>query len=85
MTLRQRCKCDSANDLRLPLAACGRHARQLADLVLNLDGWQRAENAFYTILRRKSTSAAGRWTTGPLADKQTERTADGKERPAGSL
>ncbi|WP_446964431.1 E2 domain-associated cysteine-rich protein [Rhizobium leguminosarum] len=67
MTLRQRCKCDNANSLRLPLAACGGHARQLADFVLNLDGWQRAEEDFYKLLRTGKHVCCGTMDDCPLA------------------
>ncbi|WP_391581085.1 E2 domain-associated cysteine-rich protein [Rhizobium laguerreae] len=67
MTLRQRCKCDNANNLRLPLAACGDHARQLADLVLNLDGWQRAEGDFYRLLHTQKHVCCGTMDDCPLA------------------
>ncbi|ASW06423.1 E2 domain-associated cysteine-rich protein [Rhizobium sp. 11515TR] len=67
MTLRQRCKCDNADKLLLPAAACSGHAGQLADLVLNLDGWQRAEADFYTLLRIGKHVCCGTMDDCPLA------------------
>lgn len=71
MTLRQRCKCDEASSTRLPLAACGNHSRQLADLALNIDGWRRSELAFYDYLRSEDHVCCGTMEDCPLAEKQT--------------
>ncbi|MCD7111660.1 hypothetical protein LRX75_21750 [Rhizobium sp. DKSPLA3] len=71
MTLRQRCKCDDANVRHLPLATCGDHAHQLADLVLNLDGWRRSELAFYDYLRSVNQVCCGTMEDCPLAEHQT--------------
>lgn len=71
MTLRQRCKCDNADLIRLPLAACGDHARRLADLTLNLDGWKRSELEFYDYLRSKNQVCCGTMDDCPLAKQQT--------------
>lgn len=67
MTLRQRCKCDDADVRRLPLAACGDHAHQLADMVLSLDGWRRSELAFYDYLRSINQVCCGTMDDCPLA------------------
>lgn len=71
MTLRQRCKCDDAGAWRLPLIACSDHARQLANLILNLDGWRRSELAFYDYLRSIKQVCCGTMDDCPLADRQT--------------
>jgi len=67
MTLRQRCKCEHADIRRLPLASCGDHARLLAELVLNMDGWRKAEADFYTYLRAASQVCCGTMDDCPLA------------------
>jgi hypothetical protein len=71
MTLRQRCKCDNTDSIRLPLADCGDHARRLADLTLNLDGWRRSELAFYDYLRSQNQVCCGTMDDCPLAEQQT--------------
>ncbi|WP_440657809.1 E2 domain-associated cysteine-rich protein [Ensifer adhaerens] len=71
MTLRQRCKCDDAGARHLPLSACGDHARQLADLALNLEGWRRSEVAFYDYLRSTNQVCCGTMEDCPLAKHQT--------------
>lgn len=72
MTVRQRCKCDNADTLRLPLATCDGHARQLTDLVFNLDGWRRAEEDFYRYLRQSKQVCCGTMDDCPLAKLTTE-------------
>ncbi|WP_352230504.1 E2 domain-associated cysteine-rich protein [Rhizobium sp. CG5] len=67
MTLRQRCKCDHADVRRLPLASCGDHARLIAELVLNMDGWRKAEADFYTYLRASRQVCCGTMDECPLA------------------
>lgn len=67
MTLRQRCKCEHADVHRLPLASCGDHARRLAELVLNMDGWQKAEAIFYRYLRARNQICCGTMDDCPLA------------------
>jgi len=71
MTLRQRCKCDRSEFLRLPIAACGDHRRQLADLVLNLEGWKGSEKVFYDYLRLSNQTCCGTMDDCPLAIQQT--------------
>jgi len=67
MTLRQRCKCDDADSLQLPIAACSGHARHLAELVLNLDDWQKSEKIFYNDLRSREYVCCGTMDGCPLA------------------
>ena len=73
MSLRQRCKCDAADSLRLPIASCGNHRRELADLVINLEGWNRSERAFYDYLRSIKQTCCGTMDDCPLAMPQTEK------------
>ncbi|MDR7141830.1 E2 domain-associated cysteine-rich protein [Rhizobium sp. BE258] len=70
MSLRQRCKCDEADNLRLPMASCGSHRRELADLVINLEGWSRSEKAFYDYLRSIDQACCGTMDDCPLAMPQ---------------
>lgn len=70
MTLRQRCKCDEAESLRLPIASCGNHRRELAELVINLEGWKRSETAFYDYLRSVNQACCGTMDDCPLAKPQ---------------
>lgn len=69
MTLRQRCKCDDGDARRLPLAACGDHARRLADLVVSLDGWIRSEEEFYDYVRTSKHVCCGTMDGCPLAER----------------
>jgi hypothetical protein len=71
MTLRQRCKCDACELICLPVVACGDHGRQLADLVLNLDGWEGSEKVFYDHLRLSNQTCCGTMDDCPLATQQT--------------
>ncbi|WP_052182817.1 E2 domain-associated cysteine-rich protein [Rhizobium sp. YS-1r] len=71
MTVRQRCKCDETDSLRLPIASCGDHGRQLAELVLNLEGWRRSEKEFYDYLRSVDQVCCGTMDDCPLAKTQT--------------
>lgn len=72
MTLRQRCKCDNADMLRLPLSACSTHAQQVFDLILNLEKWQEAEEIFYQSLRRSKHVCCGTMDDCPLAKQDTK-------------
>lgn len=66
MTLRQRCKCDEADSLCLPIASCRNHRRELADLAINLEGWTRSEKAFYDYLRSVDQVCCGTMDDCPL-------------------
>lgn len=80
MTLRQRCKCDEAEVRRLPIASCENHRREMADLVINLDGWNRSEKAFYDYLRSIDQACCGTMDDCPLAmSRKGERQSDGQE------
>lgn len=67
MTQRQRCKCDHADARRLPLNSCGDHGRLMAELVLAMDGWRKAEAAFYEYLREGNHVCCGTMDDCPLA------------------
>ncbi|WP_296075131.1 E2 domain-associated cysteine-rich protein [uncultured Agrobacterium sp.] len=72
MSLRQRCKCEDADNIRLPIASCGSHRRDLAELVINLAGWDRSEKAFYDYLRSINQTCCGTMDDCPLAAAQEE-------------
>lgn len=67
MLQRQRCKCDLSGLRGLPLVSCGDHAREVAELVLNMESWRKAEADFYKYLRASKQTCCGTMDDCPLA------------------
>ncbi|QHO77616.1 hypothetical protein ACH79_38235 [Bradyrhizobium sp. CCBAU 051011] len=67
MTRRSRCKCDHADDLRLPICACGNHEEALKDLTIALQRWRKAESDFFQAYRVQGVKCCGTLDDCPLA------------------
>jgi hypothetical protein len=67
MTRRSRCKCDHADDLCLPICACGRHEDALKDLAIALYRWRKAESDFFQAYRVQGVKCCGTLDDCPLA------------------
>lgn len=67
MTQRQRCKCDHADVRCLPLASCGNHGFALAEFVVTMDCWKKAEATFYEYLQESNHTCCGTMDNCPLA------------------
>jgi hypothetical protein len=68
MTLRQRCKCDAAENEKLAMSACSDHAHSLAEFTLALDGWRVAEQAFFADFKATTLKCCGTMDNCPLSD-----------------
>jgi hypothetical protein len=67
MTRRSRCKCDRADQLRLPISACGTHELALKTLTTALNQWKQAENDFFRAYRDRGMKCCGTIDDCPLA------------------
>jgi hypothetical protein len=67
MTKRQRCKCDDAVRLHLPVCACGRHEAALTNLTVALDRWKSEESKFFKSHVKSGTTCCGTQDDCPLA------------------
>ena len=61
MTKRSRCKCDDADQLRLPICGCGDHEAALRNITLALERWGKAERDFF-----REYAASGRKCCGTM-------------------
>jgi hypothetical protein len=66
MTKRARCKCDDADQLRLPTCACGQHEAALTNLTLALHRWKREEAKFYAAYTAVGLKCCGTMDDCPL-------------------
>jgi len=63
MTKRLRCKCDCADELRLPTCACSDHEKALTDITFALERLAKAEKEFF-----RSYANSGRVCCGTMED-----------------
>ncbi|WP_332117592.1 E2 domain-containing protein [Azorhizobium caulinodans] len=68
MTLRMLCLCNGASVLRLPLGKCGDHGAVLAEFIIALDGWKRAEEDFFRQATKLGMKCCGSIDGCPLAE-----------------
>lgn len=67
MTLRMLCRCDGAATIGLPLGKCSNHGDILAEFIIALDGWKRAEEDFYRHVAQFGGRCCGSIDGCPLA------------------
>jgi hypothetical protein len=67
MTKRSRCKCDYADELRLPICACGDHKKALTDIAFALEYLAKAEKEFFRIYANSGRVCCGTMEDCPLA------------------
>jgi hypothetical protein len=65
MTKRSRCKCDDADQLRLPICGCGDHEAALRSIIIALERWEKAERDFFLELCRERPEVL--WNHGRLS------------------
>jgi len=67
MTKRSRCKCDCADELRLPIRACGDHETALTDMTFALERLEKAEKEFFRVYANSGRVCCGTMEDCPLA------------------
>lgn len=67
MTKGQRCKCDEADWLRLPICACSQHEASLTKLTLALERWKAKEKEFFKWHAESGAKCCGTQDDCPLA------------------
>jgi hypothetical protein len=67
MTKRSRCKCDCADDLRLPICACGDHETVLTDITFARERLAKAETEFFRLYADSGRICCGTLEDCPLA------------------
>jgi hypothetical protein len=67
MTKRSRCKCDNADQLRLPICGCGDHEAALRNITLALERWGKAERDFFREYAASGRKCCGTMDGCPLA------------------
>jgi hypothetical protein len=67
MTKRSRCKCDDADQLRLPICGCGDHEAALRSIIIALERWEKAERDFFLEYAASGRKCCGTMDGCPLA------------------